>query len=126
MNNVLEPIVKAHFCHQCGAEISGRADKRFCDGTCRGRYNNNLQRITSTRIRNINRALGKNRRILEGILIDGESSVKISMEELLLKGFNFKFNTHSIEAKTGKTYIYCYDLGYLPLEGDLYLIVREK
>jgi len=126
MNGVLEPIIAAHFCNQCGAELSGRSDKRFCDNTCRGQYNNDLRRSSNNRIRNINHTLGKNRRILERILIDGESSVKISRDELLLRSFNLKYHTHSVVNAAGKTYYYCYEYGYLPLDNDQYLIVKEK
>ncbi len=77
-------------------------------------------------MRNINNALSKNRRILEALLPEGEETAKTTREKLIQKGFAFKYITHLYTTKTGKTYYYCYDHGYLPLENDWYLIVRRK
>ena len=52
-------------CLQCGKTLRGRADKKFCDDYCRNNYNNQLKANTNNYVRNINNALGKNRRILE-------------------------------------------------------------
>ena len=77
-------------------------------------------------MRNINNALGKNRRILEELLPDAEETAKANKEKLLQKGFLFKYVTHLYTNKKGNTYYFCYDYGYLPLENDWYLIVRRK
>lgn len=111
-------------CHYCGNYITGRADKRFCDDSCRSAYNNGLKSAANNYIRNVNNALGKNRRILEGLLI-GETSVKVTGDKLLRQGFNFKYHTHTFTASTGKTYFYCYDYGYLKTD-ESYLIVRGR
>lgn len=77
-------------------------------------------------MRNVNNVLGKNRRILESLLPETEETGKASKEKLLRLGFQFKYITHLYTTKTGKTYYYCYDYGYLPLENDWYLIVRKR
>mgnify|MGYP000858374932 CR=1 FL=1 len=77
-------------------------------------------------MRNINNVLGKNRRILESLLPETEETGKANKEKLLRLGFQFKYITDLYTTKTGKTYYYCYDYGYLPLENDWYLIVRRK
>lgn len=77
-------------------------------------------------MRNVNNALSKNRRILEELLPEGEETAKTTQDKLLQKGFLFKYVTHLYTTKTGKTYYYCYDYGYLPLDNDWYLIVRRK
>ncbi len=113
-------------CLACDKPLKGRSDKKFCDDYCRNNYNNQLKSITNNQVRNINNALGKNRRILEDLLPEGEETAKTTKEKLLQKGFLFKYVTHLYTTKSGKTYYYCYDYGYLPLENDWYLIVRRK
>ena len=113
-------------CLTCGKPLKGRADKRFCDDYCRNSYNNQLKSASNNLVRNINNALGKNRRILESLLTEGEETAKANKEKLQRLGFQFKYITHTYVTKTGKTYLFCYDYGYLPLENDWYLIVKRK
>jgi hypothetical protein len=113
-------------CLACNKPLKGRADKRFCDDYCRNSYNNQLKSASNNLVRNINNTLGKNRRILESLLPEGEETAKANKEKLQRLGFNFKYMTHTYVTKTGKTYLYCYEYGYLPLENDWYLIVRRK
>ncbi|MES1214125.1 MAG: hypothetical protein ABUT20_01310 [Bacteroidota bacterium] len=113
-------------CLYCEKPLKGRSDKKFCDDYCRAAYNNELKSITNNQMRNVNSALSKNRRILEELLPEGEEMVKTTQEKLLQKGFLFKYITHLYVTKAGKTYYYCYDYGYLPLDKDWYLIVRRK
>jgi hypothetical protein len=113
-------------CLACGKPLKGRSDKRFCDDYCRNSYNNQLKAVSNNLVRNINNALGKNRRILENLLPEGEETAKANKEKLQRLGFQFKYITHTYTTKTGKTYFYCYEYGYLPLENDWFLIVRKK
>ena len=113
-------------CLTCGKPLKGRADKRFCDDYCRNSHNNQLKSASNNMVRNINNALGKNRRILESLLPEGEETAKANKEKLQRLGLQFKYITHTYVTKTGKTYFYCYEYGYLPLENDWYLIVKRK
>ena len=82
--------------------------------------------MTNNQMRNINNALSKNRRILEELLPEGEEMSKVTQDKLLQKGFLFKYVTHLYTTKAGKTYYYCYEYGYLPLDNDWYLVVKKK
>jgi hypothetical protein len=115
-------------CQACGKTLKGRADKKFCDDYCRNNYNNQLKAKGnySALVRNINNSLLKNRKILENILPATDEMAKASKEKLLRLGFQFKYVTHFYTTKTGKTYFYCYDYGYLPLDNDWYLVVKNK
>ncbi|MBS1509353.1 MAG: hypothetical protein JST86_00815 [Bacteroidetes bacterium] len=113
-------------CISCGNPVKGRSDKKFCDDYCRASYNNDLNSAVNNFVRNVNHALGKNRRILESLLPNGEATVKTTRDKLIEKGFQLKYHTHQYLTKTGKTYFYCYDYGYLPLENDWYLIVKRE
>jgi predicted nucleic acid-binding Zn ribbon protein len=122
MTTVSEPKL----CLTCSKPLKGRTDKKFCDDYCRNNYNNQLKASSTNLVRNINNALGKNRRILESAFADGEEMAKTTKDKLLQKGFQFKYITHTYSNKKGNTYFFCYDLGYLPLENDWYLIVKRK
>ncbi|WP_375583736.1 hypothetical protein [Cyclobacterium xiamenense] len=106
--------------------MAGRIDKKFCDDYCRNTYNNQMKSGSNNLIRNINNALKKNRNILAAILPDSEDTAKISREKLLEQGFIFKYRTHTYTNKKGNVYGYCYDYGYLRLEQDWILVVRNK
>jgi hypothetical protein len=110
----------------CGKAIKGRSDKKFCDDYCRNNYNNQLKLADSAIVRNINNALAKNRRVLQSILPEDKDTAKCTRDQLLVKGFSFTYFTHIYTTKAGKQYFYCYDYGYLPLEGDWFLIVKRK
>jgi hypothetical protein len=116
---------EAKTCLLCEKPLKGRSDKKFCDDYCRAAYNNELKSPINNQIRNINNALGKNRRILDGLL-GTEEMAKTTKEKLLQKGFLFKYFTHQYLNKKGQTYFFVYDMGYLPLENDWYLVVKRK
>ena len=117
---------EATLCLSCGSAVKGRADKKFCNDYCRNEYNNGLKSGTTNLVRNINNALGKNRRILEAVITSTQETGKTNAEKLLAKGFQFKYYTHTYTNKKGDVYYFCYDMGYLPLENDWFLIVKRK
>lgn len=76
-------------------------------------------------MRNVNRILRKNRRILLQLNPNGKS--KVGRKKLANQGFNFKFFTNVYKTKSGKVYYFCYDQGYLPIDGDNFaLVIREE
>jgi hypothetical protein len=121
-------LVRLNNCLDCGEPLKGRIDKKFCDDYCRNHYNN-IQKAKSTQnnaVRMINNFLLRNRRILESLLPAGEDKMKANRDRLQQEGFHFKYITHSHTNKVGKTFFYCYDYGYMPLENDWFLLVRRK
>jgi hypothetical protein len=94
---------EAKLCLFCEKPLKGRSDKKFCDDYCRAAYNNDLKSAANNNIRNVNNALGKNRRILESLLPEGEATAKASRDKLIEKGFQFKYHTHLYHTKTDKT-----------------------
>ncbi len=112
-------------CLECGAEIRGRVDKKYCSDQCRNAYNNKVNKDSKNLIRNINNRLRKNYRILDSFsLKDGKT--KTTRTRLMDKGFDFEFITNLYTTKKGTTYYFLYDLGYLPLENDYYMIVKRE
>jgi hypothetical protein len=110
-------------CLECGEKIIGREDKKFCSDGCRNAYNNKINKDSTNFMRNINNKLRKNYRILSELNVEGKS--KTSRAKLLSKGFDFDFFTNILQTKTGNTYYFLYDQGYLPLENDFYMLVKK-
>lgn len=111
-------------CIECGRELFGRADKKYCSDSCRSANNNKNVSVNSNLIRTINRRLAKNRSILDRL--NPEEMTKTHRDKLVKEGFDFKYHTHTYVNKEKKTYYFCYDLGYLMLGNDFMLIVRRK
>lgn len=113
-------------CTHCGKRIQGRSDKKFCDDYCRNAHNNRQNSARNNFVRTVNNALLKNRRILEGMIRPGEELTKSTRSKILEAGFDFRYFTHQYQNKKGQTYNFCYDFGYLPLEGEYMLVVHRK
>ena len=112
-------------CLECGTPIIGRIDKKFCSDYCRNAYNNKLNKDSKNLVRNINNRLRKNYRILDSFTLkDGKT--RTTKTKLLDKGFDFEFITNLYTTRKGTTYFFVYDLGYLPLDNDFYMIVKRE
>ncbi len=75
-------------------------------------------------MRNVNNLLAKNRRILAELNPSGKR--KAHKDQLLRKGFDFDFFTNSYQTKAGDIYRFCYEQGYLMLEGGYVLLVERE
>lgn len=111
-------------CPECGKTIYGRADKKFCSDSCRNTFNNKQNTLSVNLIRNVNHALRKNWRILTEICKEGKA--KTTGKTLRTKGFEFDLMTSQRTTKKGATYFFVYDYGYLELDNDFYLIVKNN
>jgi predicted nucleic acid-binding Zn ribbon protein len=112
-------------CLECGEKIVGREDKKFCSDGCRNAYNNKINKDSTNYMRNINNKLRKNYRILSelNVTLDGKS--KATRAKLMSKGFDFEFFTNILTTKTGNTYYFVYDQGYMALENEYYMLVKK-
>ena len=110
-------------CLECGEKIIGRTDKKFCSDYCRNAYNNKVNKDGKNLIRNTNNRLRKNYKILSELNISGKT--KVTRVKLLNNNFDFNFFTSIYTTKTGNTYFYVYDQGYLPLEKEFYLLIKK-
>jgi len=116
--------VEAKICLECGTKFTGRVDKKFCSDQCRITFNNRLNSTDTNTIRNINRILGKNRRVLMELNTTGKSRVMRS--KLMEKGFDFNYFTSIYTTKDGVVYYYCYEQGYTTSDKNWYLLVVRK
>jgi predicted nucleic acid-binding Zn ribbon protein len=109
-------------CLECEEKIIGREDKKFCSDGCRNAYNNKINKDSTNFMRNINNKLRKNYRILSAL---NPMEIKTTRAKLLSKGFDFEFFTNILQTKTGNTYYFLYDQGYLLLDNDFYMLVKK-
>jgi len=112
-------------CLECGAELRGRVDKKYCSDHCRNAYNNKVNKDSKNLIRNINNRLRKNYRVLDSFPLK-EGKTKTTRTRLIDRGFDFVFVNNLYTTKKGTTYYFVYDLGYLPLDNDYYMIVKRE
>jgi len=108
-------------CLDCGEPMVGRADKKFCDDSCRSNYHNKTREDSVDLIRNVNYKLRKNRKILEELNPKGKS--KTSRSALLKRGFDFSYVTSYYTTKANKTYYFIYEQGYLEFDKDEFALV---
>lgn len=109
---------------ECGGKIVGRVDKKFCGDYCRNAYNNKLNKDSKNLVRNVNNRLRKNYRILEAL--NPAQKTTVSKTKLTGKGFDFNYFTSLYMTKAGKTYYFVYDQGYLPLDNDIFALVKRE
>jgi len=111
-------------CLECGEPLKGRIDKKFCSDYCRNAYNNKVNKDSKNLIRNTNNRLRKNYKILTELNTTGKT--KVTRGKLINNNFDFNFFTSIYTTKTGNTYYYCYDQGYLALDNDFYLLIKRE
>ena len=104
------------FCLECGDKLRGRADKKYCDDSCRNAFNNKQYRKLNNYKRNVNGILSRNRRILAE-LSWGEIT-EVSKMILHAKGFDFNYYTNTFRNKSGRVFFCCYDMGYSSKDND--------
>jgi hypothetical protein len=111
-------------CLECGETFLGRADKKFCSDMCRNAYNNKLNSDSYNVVRNTNNQLRRNRRILEELC--PEDKAKTTRSTLIARGFDFNLMTSQRVTQKGSVYFFVYDFGYLELDNDFFLIVKDN
>ena len=75
-------------------------------------------------IRNVNYRLRKNYKTLSELNKSGKT--KVTRVKMISNNFDFNVFTSIYTTKTGNTYYYVYDQGYLALENDYYLLVKSE
>ncbi len=110
-------------CLECGEQLVGRSDKKYCGDHCRSQFNNRINKDQTNFMRNVNNLLRKNRRILDSFVKIGRT--KIHRDLLLENGFNFSYCTAVHWTNTGSRKVFCYDRAYVVVDDDYLLVVNE-
>jgi hypothetical protein len=74
-------------------------------------------------MRHVNCILRRNRRILCELNPKGKS--KTSLSKLAEKGFDFTYFTNVRRTNSGSVYYFCYEQGYLPLDNNVYALIKK-
>ncbi len=107
-------------CLECDEQILGRTDKKYCSDYCRNTFNNRHNSVFHTNMRNVNRILRTNRRILMEFRDHG--TLRISERKLLQRGYRMSYTTGRITKSNGQVQLFVYDQILEHLENDTYLI----
>jgi len=102
-------------CLDCGEPFDGRIDKLYCSPYCKSsfHYKKNQDKEESLYSK-IDKQLKLNRRLLKHFNRSGKST--IIAEKLIEAGFNPNYFTHYWKNRTGKVYLFCYDVGFLKVK----------
>ncbi|PHR49693.1 MAG: hypothetical protein COA32_00760 [Fluviicola sp.] len=120
----MENEPKERACLECGTPLNGRKDQKFCCDYCRNTFNNRQNEDANNYMRRINNILRKNRRILDELNPKGKKTVDAMV--LAEEGFNFHYFTNIYTTKKGSQYVFCYDQGYLKMDGEQYMLVHKQ
>lgn len=98
-------------CEECGKEIHGRSDKRFCDDTCRNNFNRKKRQAEQVPIREsaleIIRTIKNNYQLLKTKDQPPDIMISMPLKNLLEKGFNPNYFT-SIREEDSELYRFCF------------------
>jgi hypothetical protein len=94
---------------------------KFCSDGCRNAYNNKINKDSNNYMRNTNNKLRKNYHYQNLILKENQNN----LSQINKQGFWFWIFTNILKTKTGNTYYFLYDQGYMLLDNDFYILVKR-
>lgn len=104
-------IVDNRNCLYCGAVLSGRSDKKYCDDNCRNNHHYQLRKDDDNScVKFVNAALMRNRDILKSLRFNTGCVVKV--KDLVNLNFNFELMTGIYKTRKGTEYKLIYDYAY--------------
>ena len=96
-------------CLECGRELYGRSDKKFCNNSCKNHYHNQHSHNWMRLRDRVTNDLEKNHRILEGVMRLGLSAISLYDAT----GLGFKASRITGCVKAGRHYeLRCFDICY--------------
>lgn len=107
-------------CLFCGASLSGRKDKMYCDDNCRNNHYYNVNKSKNLYVSKIDNILKHNRLVLKKLCLNKKITVKKDVLEEM--GFNFEYITTFYKTKKS-VYKLVYDYAY-KIVGDNVVVIR--
>lgn len=108
-------------CLECGKELYGRADKKFCNASCKNRYHNRTMEDRRKMIQRMMTDLSSNYAILEKLLNTGIRVINLCDAEAL--GFRASIITGYSRTK-GHNEFRCFDIRYCQSPTRIFNIKR--
>jgi len=128
---VLKSAAITH-CENCGRELFGRTDKRFCNDGCRNQFNREKsirdQQRPPGNLPEIFQVIKQNHRILQTYhpeRLAANEFAFVDIKQLMAAGFNFKFFTSTGEIDN-QEYRFCFDIGWLKSGDHCLLVYRPE
>ncbi len=117
-------------CEHCGKPLFGRTDKRFCNDGCRNAFNRfksqfERQLWEHENVPEVLKIIRNNYKILRSYHPGTDYYENVLTEDLLEKGFNFRFFT-SVAQEKDNLWRFCFDLGWLEVNERCSLIERPE
>jgi hypothetical protein len=108
----MNPVEIKKECLYCRRELSGRADKKYCDQHCKSayQYQKSKENPQSFYVR-VDNQLKKNRKVLKAYNKAGKTTIRASV--IIKEGFNPSFFTHYWKSQKGDVYLFAYEYGFL-------------
>ncbi len=111
-------------CAECGAELHGRSDKKFCDDQCRSTFNNKTYSHDLKSVKEVNRILASNRRALK-LALELHGS-KTTWSNLISLGFNPNYCTGAYLGIGQKLVYECYEYSWEQKAASLKIFCNKK
>lgn len=112
-------------CLSCGHILYGRADKKFCNDSCRNTWNNRVRHRATSAVYMVNTILKRNRNLLQDALPNGTSTARIRKIQLEAQGFNPGFFTGASKRRNGSLVFLCYEFGF-SIAGECYNVMKRR
>ncbi len=111
-------------CSFCGRELTGRADKKYCDDNCRNNHHyKNKKDDGVLLIKNVNALLLQNRRILK-LLSKNNNKIVVLKQDLLRNDFNFDLITNVYRTRKNEEYRVVYDYAYRCVNEEEVVLIK--
>ena len=98
-------------CKECGKELRGRSDKKFCSDMCRNAFHNKKRKTELIKIAEVNKILIRNNRIFNKFLSENEAFVDIN--QAINEGVDLTHFTSIQTNPIGEICFVCYDTGFV-------------
>lgn len=98
------------FCRECGAPLTGRKDKQFCNDDCRTAWHNRKYYNRLREMAEVNRILRRNHTLLESVHSLGLRSIRLS--DRRLAGYDVHFFTSIEKPLIGPVVYHLYEYSY--------------
>lgn len=105
-------------CLNCGKEVKGRKDKKFCNDGCRNTFHNDLTSPTRDQMNPVINILKRNRTILFDFLNKGNVN-DITREQLEEAGYELPYCTE-YHLRNDRYFFFCFDVGLSQVNTNFY------
>jgi len=112
-------------CEYCATEYVGRLNSKFCCPQHKALYHAHHKRMANKPFVEIETIFRNNRNILK-TLFEEKPQNEFDKKYLMDRGFDFKYNTHSLTNEAGVVFNFCYDIALYETENGTFKIYYNE